>query len=194
MRRLVLILLLAFAATALGSALPAFAAPKKAAHTPVITKVAPMRIGVGAKLTISGRNFKSGRSANTIIFRAPGGRSAFAKPRRASRTRLVVMVPGAVRRLLSGSASSPRPTRFKLRVLAGKFSEYTARRLSPVVTAAGTGGPGHPGGPGGSIPSCDSGPDHDGDLLSNSFERSEEHTSELQSPTIISYAVFCLDR
>jgi hypothetical protein len=170
MRRLVLILLLAFAATALGSALPAFAAPKKAAHTPVITKVAPMRIGVGAKLTISGRNFKSGRSANTIIFRAPGGRSAFAKPRRASRTRLVVMVPGAVRRLLSGSASSPRPTRFKLRVLAGKFSKYTARRLSPVVTAAGAGRPGRPGGPGGSIPSCDSGPDHDGDLLSNSFE------------------------
>ena len=43
-------------------------------------------------------------------------------------------VPGAVRRLLSGNASNPRPTRFKLRVLAGKFSKYTTRRLSPVVT------------------------------------------------------------
>jgi hypothetical protein len=171
MRRLLLTLLLALAATALGSALPAFAAPKKAARTPVITKVAPMRVGVGGKLTISGRNFKTKRAANTVIFRAPGGRSAFAKPRRATSTRLVVLVPGAVRRLLSGSAGSPRPTRFKLRVLAGKFSRYTARRLSPVVTAGGAGGPGGPGGaPGGSIPSCDSGPDHDGDLLSNSFE------------------------
>jgi hypothetical protein len=159
-------LLLALAATVLVSVAPAFAAPKKG-RTPVIKKVAPMRIGVGGKLTIKGRNFKSRRLANTIIFRAPNARSAFAKPIRASRTRLVVRVPGGVRRLLSGNASNPRPTRFKLRVLAGRFSKYTSRRLSPVITSGGADGPG---GPGGSIPSCNSSADHDGDLLSNSFE------------------------
>ena len=31
-------------------------------------------------------------------------------------------------------------------------------------------------------------------LLSQGAQRSEEHTSELQSPCCISYAVFCLDR
>jgi hypothetical protein len=164
MRRPVSIVLLALAGTAFLTAAPASAAQKT--RTPVITKVAPMRIGVGAKLTISGRHFKSKRTANTIIFRAPNGRSAFAKPSRASRTKLVVRVPGAVRRLLSGNASNPRPTRFKLRVLAGKFSKYTTRRLSPVVT----GGAGGPGGPGRSIASCDSSGDHDGDLLTNGFE------------------------
>ena len=167
MRRLVSIPLLALCATAMLAAPPtAFAAKgKKASRTPAITRVAPMRISVGGTLTITGRNFKSKRTANTIIFRAPNGRSAFAKPRRASATRLVVRVPGSVRRLLAGNAANPKPTRFKLRVLAGKFSKFTSRRLSPVVTSGGG-----PGGPGGSVPSCDSSGDHDGDLLSNSFE------------------------
>ena len=168
MRRLVSTLLLALCALGLLVAAPAsFAAvKKKTGPTPKITRVAPMRISVGAKLTITGRHFKSKRTANTVIFRAPGGRSAFAKPRRASTTKLVVTVPGSVRRLLGGGAGSPRPTRFKLRVLAGKFSKFTTRRLSPVITSGGGGdGPG-----GGSVPSCDSSADHDGDLLTNSFE------------------------
>ena len=33
-----------------------------------------------------------------------------------------------------------------------------------------------------------------GDLLNQCIGRSEEHTSELQSPTHISYAVFCLKK
>ena len=32
------------------------------------------------------------------------------------------------------------------------------------------------------------------DILQSIKDRSEEHTSELQSQTLISYAVFCLDR
>jgi hypothetical protein len=166
MRRIVSVLLLALSAVALLAAAPtAFAAKKKnAAAKPAITRVAPMRISVGAKLTISGRNFKSKRSANTVIFRAPSGRAAFAKPRRARTTRLVVTVPGSVRRLLNGNATNPRPTRFKLRVLAGKFSKYTSRRLSPVVTSGGARSPGNP------AASCNSDSDHDNDLLSNDRE------------------------
>ena len=42
-------------------------------------------------------------------------------------------------RLLTVKNSQQRPTRLKLRVLAGKFSAYTSRRLSPVVTGVGAG-------------------------------------------------------
>ena len=35
---------------------------------------------------------------------------------------------------------------------------------------------------------------HAGDLKAGSMSRSEEHTSELQSPVPISYAVFCLKK
>jgi hypothetical protein len=173
MRRLFTICLLALSAAALLASAPvASAAKKKAAAKPSITRVTPMRISVGARLTIVGNNFKAKRKANTVIFRAPNGRSAFAKPRRASRRKLVVVVPGAVSRLLRGSLSNPKPTRLKLRVLAGKFSAFTTRRLSPVVTAFGSGdgpGGGKAGGPGATLP-CNSSADHDGDMVPNALE------------------------
>jgi hypothetical protein len=180
MRRLFIICLLTLSAVAMVVSVPAAPAAKKKAAKPSITRVMPMRISVGARLTIIGKNFKAERKANTIIFRAPNGRSAFAKPRRASRTKLVVVVPGAVSRLLRGGLSNPKPTRLKLRVLAGKFSAFTTRRLSPVVTAFGSGdgpgggqpGGGSPGGPGGSVAGlpCTSSSDHDGDMLPNALE------------------------
>jgi hypothetical protein len=197
MRRLFVICLLALSATALVVSVPAAPAAKKKAAKPSITRVMPMRISVGARLTILGKNFKARARDNTVIFRAPNGRSAFAKPRRASRGKLVVVVPGSVGRLLGGSLSNPEPTRLKLRVLASKFSAFTTRRLSPVVTGFGSGdGPGGgspgggsggpaPGGSGGPAPSgsggsggggetpsasCTSSSDHDGDMLSNTLE------------------------
>src|SRR5918992_365929 len=187
MRRLFIICLLALSATALVVSVPAAPAAKKKASTPSITRVMPMRISVGARLTILGKNFKTERKANTVIFRAPNGRSAFAKPRRASRTKLVVVVPSAVARLLGGSVNNPKPTRLKLRVLAGKFSAFTTRRLSPVVTSFGSGdgpGGGSPGGGSGgggstgggstgggpAAAACASSADHDGDMLPNALE------------------------
>ena len=103
-----------------------------------------------------------------MIFRGPDGRSAFAKPRRASRSKLVVTVPPAVARLVAKSSGAPKPTRFKLRVLAGKFSKFTSRRLSPVVVPANSGS-GPNGGGGGGASGCP-GQDYDGDLLSNALE------------------------
>jgi hypothetical protein len=182
MRRPFIICMLALTAVALVVSVPAApAAKKQQAAKPSITRVKPMRISVGARLTIVGKNFKAERKANTIVFRAPNGRSAFAKPRRATRRKLVVVVPGAVSRLLRGSLSDPRPTRLKLRVLAGKFSAFTPRRLSPVVTPFGSGdGPGGGGpcgggggGGGGGASStlpCNSSADHDGDMLPNTLE------------------------
>ena len=171
MRRTILICLALASAAVLMLPVGAGAAPSKKgskASTPTITRVTPMRVRVGALLTIRGRHFKPARSKNTVIFRGPDGRSAFAKPRRASRSKLVVLVPPAVARLVARSSGAPRPTRFKLRVLAGKFSKFTSRRLSPVVVPANSGS-GPNGGGGGGATGCP-GQDYDGDLLSNALE------------------------
>jgi hypothetical protein len=167
MRRLLIISMLALAAFL--AAVPAALAAKGPA--PTITRVQPMRVSVGNLLTIKGAHFKARRLKNTIIFRGPDGRTAFAKPRRATTRKLVVRVPAAVARLLRVADSRQRPTRMKLRVLSARqFSRFTVRRLSPVVTAVGDGDGGGGGGGGGTPVVCDSSSDHDGDLLSNSLE------------------------
>ena len=112
--------LLALAALAALAAAPGAFAKKSAKKTPAISKVSPMRVQVGETLTIKGRNFKTKARQNTVIFRASNGRSAFVKPRRASRTKLVLTVSERVARLLTVKSSSQQPTRLKLRVLAGK--------------------------------------------------------------------------
>jgi hypothetical protein len=168
MRRLLTICLFALAAV-LVAAPAALAASGPA---PTITRVKPMRVSVGNLITISGKNFKAQRNRNTVIFRAPNGRTAFAKPRRSTTRKLVVRVPAAVARLLRVSNSRQRPTRLKLRVLSGQFSKFTTRRLSPVVTGVGDGdgGPGGGGGGGGGTVVCNDSADHDGDLLPNTLE------------------------
>jgi hypothetical protein len=154
------------------------AAKRKA---PAITLVSPMRVRVGSLLTIRGRNFSRNRRRNTVVFVGPGGRSAFAKPARASRRRLVVRVPGTVERLLNTRDGARVPTRMRLRVLAGRFSRFTPPRLSPVVVSrfdssglgdtGGRGGAPGGGGGGGAAPAgCGSGSDPDNDLLSSSTE------------------------
>jgi hypothetical protein len=167
---------LTLVAAALLLLLPAVAdaAKRGSAPAPQITRVQPMRISVGGLLTIRGHGFKAIRARNTIIFRAGDGRTAFVKPRRASSKKLVLRVPASVARLLKVANSRQVPTRLKLRVLAGKFSKFTPKRLSPVVTSAGSGdgpGGGGGGGGGGGTPDvCNSDSDHDNDLLSNSLE------------------------
>jgi hypothetical protein len=168
MRRIVTTCLMLVAAALLVLPAVATAAPKKkGAAGPKITRVQPMRISVGGLLTIRGHRFKPQRNKNTVIFRNGSGRTAFVKPRRATRTKLVLRLPASVARLLKVAKSSQQPTRLRLRVLAGTFSKFTPRRLSPVVTAVGDGdGPGG----GGNTPVCDNDSDHDNDLLSNSLE------------------------
>jgi hypothetical protein len=168
-RRILTICLLASSGPALLATAPVASAAKSSGRAaPKITLVSPMRVSVGARLTIKGRNFSPKRRGNTVIFRSSNGRSAFAKPRRATRTKLVVIVPAAVARLIVGESGRQSPTRFKLRVLAGrKFSKFTPRRLSPVVVGSEAGGGGDGGG---GNAACNSSSDHDGDLLSNDFE------------------------
>jgi hypothetical protein len=131
-----------------------------------------MRVTVGGTLTIKGRHFKSKARQNTVIFRASNGRSAFVKPRRASRSKLVITVGERVARLLTVKSSAQKPTRLKLRVLAGKFSSFTSKRLSPVVVGLSSGPGDGGGGTGGGGNVCEDDSDHDNDLLSNSLEKS----------------------
>jgi hypothetical protein len=158
MRRRITIACLALAAVAL--LVPAAGA---AARTPApkITRVSPMRVKIGSVVVVRGRHFSSVRRRNTVIFRAPNGRTAFVKPRRASRRKLVVRVPAIVARLLSRRSGRTAPTRFKLRVVTRRrYSRYTPRRLSPVVAPVSGAG---------STGSVCAG-DFDGDLLTASFE------------------------
>jgi hypothetical protein len=152
-------------ALAVGAAPAADAAPRATAAKPKIVRVTPMRIEVGELLTIRGRHFKVRKRRNTVIFRGAGGRTAFAKPRRATKRKLVVRVPAGVTRLLTLRDGKYRPTRISLRVLAGRFSAFTPRRLSPVVLDFGGDGSDSP-----PVEACKQTADHDGDLLSNVLE------------------------
>ena len=134
MRRIIITSLTLIAAALLVVPVTAGAQKRSKAPAPTITRVQPMRVAVGGTLTISGRHFKAQDRKNTVIFRASNGRTAFAKPHRATRTKIVVRVPASAARLLRVTNSSQRPTRLRLSVLAGKFSKLTPRRLSPVVT------------------------------------------------------------
>lgn len=151
-------------------------ARRRRAARPKIRRVLPMRVQLGDRLVIRGRRFSPRRRRNTVIFRAGSGRTAFAKPRRATRRRLVLKVPASVARLLNLRDGRQRPTRLKLRVLSvRRFSPFTIRRLSPVVLGLGGTGPGggDGGGDGGDdkpLQVCNSSSDHDGDLLSNQLE------------------------
>ena len=98
MRRIIITSLTLIAAALLVVPATAGAQKRSKAPSPHITRVQPMRVAVGGTLTISGRNFKAQRGKNTLIFRSSNGRTAFAKPARASKTKLVVRVPAAVAR------------------------------------------------------------------------------------------------
>jgi IPT/TIG domain len=158
-------------AALLAVAVPAHAAKRSAGPKPTITRVTPMRITLGEMLVIRGRHFRSSPRGNTVVFQGDGGRTAFVKPTGASRRKLVVKVTARVARLLAVRGGRQVPTRMRLRVLAGKFSAFTPRRLSPVVLSLTYGGPGNPDKPAPPTAAiCNSDADHDDDLLTNATE------------------------
>lgn len=166
--RLLTLLALACAALALtpGIAADAAAAGKqkaKAKPGPAITFVAPMRVTVGRTITIRGKGFSARKGRNTVIFLSPTKQTAFAKPLRASKRKLVVRVPGSIERLLVKHADSAVPTRFALRVLAGRYGKPTPRRRSPVILSAR--------GTDTAVGDCGKGPDPDSDLLPTTLEQ-----------------------
>ncbi len=132
---------------------------------PAVTLVAPMRATVGRTLVIRGRGFARTKRRNTIIFRSPTRRVAFAKPRRSFPRKLVVAIPASVEGLLrkdGGDQSKGLPTRIRLRVISRRrYGKLTILRRSPlIVSALRTGAPA----------ACGDGDDLDGDFVSNARE------------------------
>lgn len=151
--------LLAVVATAVAAgpaAAPATAAKRSKAAKPKITRVMPMRIEVGERLVIRGRNFRPRARLNTVVFKGRGVRVALARPARATRRKIVLRVPRSAAQLLRVTSSAATPTRLRLRIISRRRAgSFTRRRLSPVVVVAS---------------SCDQGANSDADLLSDAEE------------------------
>jgi len=128
----------------------------KKSTKPAIKRVTPMRVTVGKTLTIRGANFSTSRKRNTVLF-SVGKRSAFAKPARASRKKLVVRIPASVENLLDASKKRGA-TRLKLRVVTKRYGKLTTLRLSPIVLSSR-----------GTVAAC-KGDDPDNDLLAKATE------------------------
>ncbi len=113
--------------------LPAGAAAAKPSF-PSITKVSPMKLGVGDTLTLRGKGFRSGTGRNTVVFKRDGGRAVFVKAGKATRSKISVRIPAKMLASLGQKSGRPVATRFRVRVLAGRFGRrFTAVKASPVI-------------------------------------------------------------
>ena len=130
--------MIALAVLAVAAALPPASASAARPAVPTVSNVAPLNLGIGDTLTITGRNFRAGANRNTVVFKRDGQRAVFVRAEEATATRIRLKVPDKLSQYLSRrSDGTARPTRFRLRVLAARFGRtFTATRLSPVVSAA----------------------------------------------------------
>src|SRR4051812_12871351 len=132
---------LAVSATAV-LALPAgtAVAKKKAPTYPVISKVTPMKVGVGDLLTIKGKGFRAGKNKNTVVFKRAGQRAIFVKAETATATIITLHVPLKLQAYMPLANNQPVPGVFAIRIISKRFGQkFTAPKLSPTVGPAGTG-------------------------------------------------------
>jgi hypothetical protein len=122
-------------------ALPAgTAVAKKAPKYPVVTKVTPMKAGVGDLMTIAGKGFRSGKNKNTIVFKRSGQRAVFVRAENATTTKLTLHVPLKLQAYMEVDNNQPIPSVFAIRVISKRFGQkFTAKKLSPTIGPAGTG-------------------------------------------------------
>jgi hypothetical protein len=136
MRLLVPRLLLLACALLTVALVPASAMAKSTKRTyPVITKVTPLKIAIGAKLTIKGSGFKAGKGKNSVVFKRDGKPAVFVKSGLSTKKKLYVTVPDKLAAFLGAdNAGAAVATRFRLRILASRFSKhFTSSKLSPII-------------------------------------------------------------
>ncbi|MEA2492411.1 MAG: hypothetical protein QOJ29_322, partial [Thermoleophilaceae bacterium] len=124
MRRLLSVSILALAAfSALAGS--AFAATPRSA----ITSFSPAQVAVNGVLVIRGKNFASGVSKNRVFFsRATDGKTVRARPRKATKTRIEVVVPSAITKFLAANGTGgKKATRFKIAIFTKLLGKYTAK-------------------------------------------------------------------
>ena len=133
------LLLLACALLAL---LPAGAsAASKASPYPVVTKVSPMKLGIGDVMTVTGKNFRKGKNKNTVVFKRDGGRAVFVKAPDATTTKIGVTVPAKLLPFLLKQKGKRVATLFRVRVLSKRFAKaFTTKSKSPKIGPTALGG------------------------------------------------------
>jgi Bacterial TSP3 repeat/IPT/TIG domain len=134
MRRLLALSLLTIAAVVAFATTASAATPR-----PLITKFSPAQVSVGQVLVLTGKNFRSGASNNRVYFRrASDGKTVRARPRKATKTRIEVVVPAKVQDFLTVAVDgSKQPTTFQIGIFTRVFGPYTRKSRSPVILPAG---------------------------------------------------------
>jgi hypothetical protein len=177
MRRPLSVSILALAAftTLAGSA---FAATPR----PVINSFSPAQVAVNGVLVLKGKNFGSGVTKNRVFFsRATDGKTVRARPRKATKTRIEVVVPTAITKFLANNGTGgKKATRFQIAIFTKLLGKYTAKSRSPIILPVGSApvsivGGGLP--PGATAADCDgdgtpntTDTDDDNDLLGDTTE------------------------
>jgi IPT/TIG domain len=130
----------------------ALAASAGSSGRPTIRSVAPMTANVGDRLTIRGRNLAAARGKRTSVVFKTGGRSVTVKARRATRTKITLVIPATLTKYLRVVDQVAQPTRFRLRVRARRTGRrFTAVARSPRIGLLSS-LPGAAGIPGGLLP------------------------------------------
>jgi hypothetical protein len=164
---------------------------KASSPAPTIRKVTPLKLDVGEKLTIVGKNFRKGKSKTRVFFLRLGGGLTSALPDYATKTRLVVTVPESVTPLLRDTGKNATRTRFQIRLLTSRYGDPTKKSRSPLIGPADTQ---VPGGGGGSPNPGEGDCDHDGiknknevdddnDLIDDPVENGTTHTDPCKADT-----------
>ena len=152
-------------------------------RTPKITGVKPLKLEIGQRLTVTGKNFVPGANKNILVFKRDGKPAVFVKVTEgATSTKLAVVVPPKLMPFLTENDKAGI-YRFRLRVLGKRFGDaFTATKLSPQIGAPGSvPGPGVPGAPAGDCDN-DKSPndvdtDDDNDKLSDAAEADAQDRS-----------------
>jgi len=140
--------------------------------------VAPMQVAIGQTLEIRGRNFRRGRSKNTVVFKRTGGKAVFVKAGIGTTKLLLVTVPARLQAEMVSQAGATMPTLFRVRVLAKKFGKrFTKASISPVISPRAAGATPGPGGPAGTTPNTPATPEGDcnGDGIVNSATNDDDN-------------------
>jgi hypothetical protein len=123
--------LLACAGSALAAPSASAGKAKKKSKTPTVTKVSPLNVKVGQRLSIYGKNFIPGKGKTKVFFLRSGHTGAvWVRADNASKTKITVTVPSTLRPLIPASG---RGTRFQIRVLTKSFGASTRASRSPII-------------------------------------------------------------
>ncbi|MBI5106173.1 MAG: hypothetical protein HZB46_14530 [Solirubrobacterales bacterium] len=142
MLRSLRILILLIAAAGLTLAPAAMGAKKTKAKVtyPSVSKVSPVKAGIGDTLSIKGKNFRSGKGKTTVILKRDGGRAIFIKADKATKTSLSITLPAKLLPFLLVKEGKPQYTRFRVRILTAKFGKkYSATKVSPLIGPSASG-------------------------------------------------------